>query len=197
MDPVSAMIVANVVAWWTTCKDAAEAAEYQLEQEVSLAGEAIRKSLRERKQKWADDLLKRLEEGRAGGPTTFRWWAWAGSRVGRSAYFQMKRKKERTADGMVDDQPSTPLSRIWGAAKEGARASRERRRAERGETDDSQGGERKETKRAKLAICFECGHTVERDSLEWTLNDAELPVPMCAACRAARPQDTKADAPRR
>lgn len=189
MEPMSALIIACVIAW-RVVYSAGDAAVDQAKAEAHQAASAIRDDLRRRHKGWADDLNQRLTDGRSGGPSTALWWGWAAARTAR-AVRQAMRRQPRTAEQNPRAIRATtgPFRRIWEAAVRGGRFAREEARRQRA-ADERQ-------TRVPVGVCGRCGAVAARTALAPAEpGSREL---LCANCRsrAAAERQTDPDARQR
>lgn len=176
MEPVSALIIALVSAWYMS-RGAAEAAVDQARAEARTASAAIRDDLRQRGQSWADDLGQRLAAGRSGGPFTGLWWGWAGLRAFQALRNGLRSDQDHAGPRSIRG-PRGPFGRIWDAGTRGARFARDEHRRQRADQE--------KPRRVPVGVCGRCRAVVARAALAAASPGGAL---MCATCRAATQAD--------
>lgn len=177
MDPGSAMLFALIAAW-RIVYGGAEAAGAQAAQEARAAADAIRTDLNGRRSAWARRLSDRIADGRAGGPATGMWWAWAAARTARAVRNGWRRAPRSAERAHAIRGTTGPWRRIFDAGVAGARFAREQARQQR----DAQ---QQRPARVPLGVCEQCGAVVAQASLqEATVGPAQRRMRVCAACRA-------------
>lgn len=177
MEPVSAVIIALAAAWAIT-RGTADAAVSQAAQEARAAADAIRADLRGRSDAWAKTLADRIADGRAGGPATGMWWAWAAARTGRAVRDGLRREPRVGERARQVRGTTGPGRRIFDAGVNGARFAREQAQQQR----QSQ----QRPTQTRLGVCEQCGAVVARQSLEpATVGPAARQLRVCVLCRAA------------
>lgn len=178
MDPGSAMLFALIAAW-RIVYGGAEAAGAQAAQEARAAAEAIRTDLNGRRSAWARRLSDRIAGGRAGGPATGMWWAWAAARTARAVRNGLRRAPRSAERAHAIRGTTSPWRRIFDAGVSGARFAREHARQQR----DAQ---QQRPTRVPLGVCEQCGAVVAQASLQdATVGPGRRHLRVCAACRAA------------
>ena len=164
------------------------------------AAAELRRARREILARTRDTLRARLDGGRAAGPGTGWWWAWAALRAGKALRGAMR--GTRTPAGIGPDA-SGPVRRIIRAAAVGARARARRRAAARpwrwsrwprpGTRSEGAAPAGEDTggpaEPDVMAVCDGCGAIVAAASLQW----APWPFPdhaagaatgmLCLTCR--------------
>ncbi|GAA3957403.1 hypothetical protein GCM10023085_44900 [Actinomadura viridis] len=185
MDPVSALITACALAWFVT-RGAVDAASAQAGQEARVAAAAIQDDLRRRREAWAKRLADRVAGGRAGGPATALWWAWAAARTAQAVRRGLRREPRAGERARELRGETGPFRRIWDAGVNGARFARQESRRQR-HTEERHA-------RVPLGVCGRCGTVVARRSL--APDPADASVLVCVLCRgAAKPTQPDTEKP--
>jgi hypothetical protein len=177
MDPGSAMLFALIAAW-RIVYGGAEAAGAQAAQEARAAADAIRTDLNGRRSEWARRLSDRIADGRAGGPATGMWWAWAAARTARAVRNGWRRAPRSAERAHSIRETTGPWRRIFDAGVAGARFAREQARQQRE-------AQQQRPTRVPLGVCEQCGAVVAQASLQdATVGPAQRRMRVCATCRA-------------
>lgn len=183
MEPVSALVIALASAYAITY-GVVDGAREQAAQEARAAAEAIRAHLRDRSEAWAQTLADRIADGRAGGPATAMWWAWAAARTGRALRGALRREPREAERARAIRGETGPWRRIYDAGVNGARFAREQARQQRRAQE--------RPSRVRLGVCEQCGAVVAAESLDAAaVGPARRVLRVCVACRAA--EATKPD----